>query len=115
MHGASHTVPVGGCLVLENQLLPEHTHLCMKFRSRAENCQVKSQRVRPHLNAMHEYSSRNVSKPLDSKNWQHSLRRLCGLEVRVPDPEVQVRLPELPDFLRSRATGTGSTQPLEYN
>jgi hypothetical protein len=39
-----------------------------------------------------------------------SLDRLCGLVVRVP--EVPVRFPELPDFLRSSGSGT---QPREYN
>jgi hypothetical protein len=29
--------------------------------------------------------------------------------------EVQVRLPVLPDFLRSSGSGTGSTQPREYS
>jgi hypothetical protein len=44
--------------------------------------------------------------------------RLCGLVVRVPgytDPEVRVRCPVLPDFLRSNASGTGFTHPREYN
>jgi hypothetical protein len=31
------------------------------------------------------------------------------------DPEVRVRFPALPDFLRSSGSGTGSTQPCEYN
>jgi hypothetical protein len=31
------------------------------------------------------------------------------------DPEVQVRFPALPDFLRSSGFGPGSTQPREYN
>jgi hypothetical protein len=31
------------------------------------------------------------------------------------DPEVVVRFPALPDFLRSSGSGTGSTQPREYN
>jgi hypothetical protein len=41
--------------------------------------------------------------------------RLCGLVVRVPvtDPEVRVRFPALLDFLRSSGSGTGSTQPRE--
>jgi hypothetical protein len=34
--------------------------------------------------------------------------RLCGLVVRV-------RFPALPDFVRSIWSGTGSTQPREYN
>jgi hypothetical protein len=38
---------------------------------------------------------------------------LCGLVAT--DPEVRVRFPALPDFLRSRGSGTGSTQPREYN
>jgi hypothetical protein len=31
------------------------------------------------------------------------------------DPEVRVRFPALPDFLRSSESGTGSTQPRQYN
>jgi hypothetical protein len=31
------------------------------------------------------------------------------------DPEVRVRFPALTDFLRSSGSGTGSTQPREYN
>jgi hypothetical protein len=31
------------------------------------------------------------------------------------DPEVRVRFPVLPDFLRSSGSETGSTQPREYN
>jgi hypothetical protein len=31
------------------------------------------------------------------------------------DPEVRVRFPVLPDFLRKSGSGTGSTQPREYN
>jgi hypothetical protein len=36
-------------------------------------------------------------------------------EFLATDPEVQVRFPELPDFLRHGGSGTGSTQPREYN
>jgi hypothetical protein len=31
------------------------------------------------------------------------------------DPVVRVRFPALPDFLRSSGSGTGSTQPRDYN
>jgi hypothetical protein len=41
--------------------------------------------------------------------------RICGLVVRIPDPEVRVRIPGLPDFLRSSGSGTGSTQSREHN
>jgi hypothetical protein len=41
--------------------------------------------------------------------------RLCGLVVRVLGPEARVRFPALPDFLRSSGSGTGPTQPREYN
>jgi hypothetical protein len=43
--------------------------------------------------------------------------RLCGPVVRVPGyrSEVLVRFPALPDFLTSSGSGTGSTQPREYN
>jgi hypothetical protein len=38
--------------------------------------------------------------------------RRYGLEVEflATDPEVRVRFPSLPDFLRSTGSGTGSTQ-----
>jgi hypothetical protein len=36
-------------------------------------------------------------------------------EFLATDPEVWVRFPALPDFLRSSESGTGSTQPHEYN
>jgi hypothetical protein len=45
----------------------------------------------------------------------------CGLRLSLwsefvaTDPEVLVRFPALPDFLRTRGSGTGSTQPREYN
>jgi hypothetical protein len=35
-------------------------------------------------------------------------------EFLATDPEVRVRVPELPDFLASSGSGTGSTQPCEY-
>jgi len=44
--------------------------------------------------------------------------RLCGLVVRVSGYRLQrsrVRSPALPDFLSSRGSGTGSTQPREVN
>jgi hypothetical protein len=36
-------------------------------------------------------------------------------EFLATDPEVRVRFPALPNFLRSRGSGTGSTQPREDN
>jgi hypothetical protein len=36
-------------------------------------------------------------------------------ELLATDPEVRVRFPALPDFLRSGGSGTGSTQPHDYN
>jgi hypothetical protein len=38
-----------------------------------------------------------------------------GQEFLAADPEVLVRFPALPDFLRSSGSGTGFTQPREYN
>jgi hypothetical protein len=37
------------------------------------------------------------------------------LEFLATDPEVRVRFPALPDFLRSSGSGMGFTQPREYN
>jgi hypothetical protein len=49
----------------------------------------------------------------------HKLVRTASVvkwsEFLATDPEVPVRFPELPDFLRSSGSGTGSTQPREYN
>jgi hypothetical protein len=36
-------------------------------------------------------------------------------EFVATDPEVGVQFSALPDFLRSNGSGTGSTQPREYN
>jgi hypothetical protein len=48
--------------------------------------------------------------------------KLCGIssvvwrsEFLATDPEVRVRFPALPDFPRSSGSGTGSTQPRDYN
>jgi hypothetical protein len=35
-------------------------------------------------------------------------------EFLATDPEVRVRFPAIPDFLRGSGSGTGPTQPLEY-
>jgi hypothetical protein len=36
-------------------------------------------------------------------------------EFLATDPEVRVRSPALPDYSRSSVSGTGSTQPHDYN
>jgi hypothetical protein len=50
--------------------------------------------------------------------WVH-LRMAASVvyssEFLATDPEVRVRFPALPDFLRSSGSGTGSTQPREYS
>jgi hypothetical protein len=38
-----------------------------------------------------------------------------GQEFLATDPEVRIRFPALPDFLRSSGSGTGSTHPRQYN
>jgi hypothetical protein len=48
-----------------------------------------------------------------SRIEQH--RPLQWSEFLATDPQVQVRFPALPDFLRSSGSGTGSTQPHGYN
>jgi hypothetical protein len=46
-------------------------------------------------------------------NWTASV--VWWSEFLATDPEVRVRFPALPDFLRSGGSGIGSTQPREYN
>jgi hypothetical protein len=36
-------------------------------------------------------------------------------DILLRQPDVQVQFAALPDFLRSSRSGTGSTQPREYN
>jgi hypothetical protein len=45
------------------------------------------------------------------------MSRLCGLVVRIAGyiSKAPVQFPALPDFLRTSGSGTGSTQPCEYN
>jgi hypothetical protein len=40
---------------------------------------------------------------------------VCLAEILATDPEVRVRFPALPDYLRSSGSGTGSSQLREYN
>jgi hypothetical protein len=44
----------------------------------------------------------------------HAGHAECDVTAAI-DPEARVRFPALPDFLRSSVSGTGSTQPHEYN
>jgi hypothetical protein len=50
---------------------------------------------------------------------REKLRWLKFLKVNAQmlatDPEDRVRFPALPDFLRSSGSGTGFTQPRDYN
>jgi hypothetical protein len=43
------------------------------------------------------------------------LTAFVGSKFLAADPEVQVKFPALPDFLKSSRSGTGSIQPREYN
>jgi hypothetical protein len=40
---------------------------------------------------------------------------VCWPELLATDSEVRVLISEQPDFVRSNGSGTGSTQPREYN
>jgi hypothetical protein len=45
----------------------------------------------------------------------HTCDNFGNVMFLATDPEVRVRFSVLPDFLRSNGSGTGSTQPREYN
>jgi hypothetical protein len=57
----------------------------------------------------------------DSASYSVATARLrnryivCLLAKHATDPEVRVRFPGLQDFLKTIGSGTGSTQPREYN
>jgi hypothetical protein len=51
-----------------------------------------------------------ISMVQDNVQW----RALVSTVMNFTGPEVRVRFPAPPDFLRS-GSGTGSTQPREYN
>jgi hypothetical protein len=51
--------------------------------------------------------------PPDAHHKRYNLKEWS--EILATDPEVRVRFPALPDFLKSTGSGTGSTQPREYN
>jgi hypothetical protein len=58
---------------------------------------------------------------IDGQQNKYSVLNECNrmlkynIEFLPTDPEAEVRFPALSDFLRSSASGTGSTQPREYN
>jgi hypothetical protein len=58
-----------------------------------------------------------MSKESTLHDSDSNKRNLVALvrEFLATDPEVRVRFQALPDFLRSGGSGTGSTQPREYN
>jgi hypothetical protein len=47
--------------------------------------------------------------------YLHRSPLLSKSQFLATDPEVLVRFPTLQDFLRSIGSGTGFTQPCEYN
>jgi hypothetical protein len=56
---------------------------------------------------------RQNAKALSSS--EHFIARVSSTMDLPTYPEIRVRLPALPDFLRGNWSGTGSTQPREYN
>jgi hypothetical protein len=67
------------------------------------------------------HATRNVQRRSHSSvtpdYFEPAKSSLCGLVTRDPGYRSRgpVRFPALPDFLRSSGSGTGSTQPREYN
>jgi hypothetical protein len=72
------------------------------------------QRGRPTLPTGDQANTHSLSaKETNVKARTSSVVQLS--EFLATDPEVRVLFPALPDFLRSSGSGTGSTQPREYN
>jgi hypothetical protein len=61
------------------------------------------------------FENRALKRIFESKGRDVTASVVQWSEFLATDPEVRVRFPGLPDFLRSSGSGTGSTQPREYN
>jgi hypothetical protein len=69
---------------------------------------------------MRKMSTSRVGKALSSESRDSFASVVWWSEFLATDPEARVRFPALPDFLgkkkeHSSGSGTGSTQPREYN
>jgi hypothetical protein len=62
-----------------------------------------------------DLSKVQISSSSKIQNGHLASTVLRELFTRATDPEVRVRVPALPDFLRSSGSETGPTQPREYN
>jgi hypothetical protein len=73
------------------------TEICVSYQVRTEFIYIcYGEESRPHL-------------------WSSGQSFWLQSEFLVTDREVQIRFSALPDFLRSNGSGTGSTQPHDYN
>jgi hypothetical protein len=64
----------------------------------------------------HEESTHGLDN-LGAEKYAQICRTLLdtSAEILATHPEARVRFPAFPDFLRSSGSGTGFTQPREYN
>jgi hypothetical protein len=58
-----------------------------------------------------QWCSSNIVKYFECRTFLWSVGQSFWLQIQIS----RVRFPALPDFLRSRGSGTGSTQPLDDN
>jgi hypothetical protein len=91
-------------------------------RSSETSVSTRSTRIKiPENGTLQEYSSVfiytlfSLRANFDTVSNYTAASMVLGSEFLFTDPEVRVRFPALPDFMRSSGSGTGSTQPREYN
>jgi hypothetical protein len=87
--------------------------LCCFFRIRIQNVALETNLNRQ---AVRQLRRLVYGFPLRRLGFEPVFSHMGFLVDKVAtDPEVRVRFPALPDFLRSSGSGTGSIQPREYN
>jgi hypothetical protein len=59
--------------------------------------------------------ARKILSPLKEYQFKYFQSHIYEIEFLTTDPEARVRFPALPEEKKSSGSGTGSTQPREYN
>jgi hypothetical protein len=100
------------CFMSVKQADCASAHASTLKRSKRTDCNTDSSPVLTFLHDMFTFLHVRRSCFVLHNFWASEV---LWSEFLATDPEVRVRFPTQPDFLRSSGSGTGSTQPREYN